>query len=142
MTLELVTLHRLDMTIAVMQGNAAGLDHLDDQMIQALENSDLFKELTDHNLAQIVADIQAYAGVLKEIREIMEANHGKLPDAELSIAQQVDKMAEGSKDIHQLGDREYPIELVGQGNNCTAIGLDSGFKSSLKDVFGGFDIFE
>jgi hypothetical protein len=82
METNLICVAAITRKIALMEGNAAGLDNQDDQMIHQLENTELFKELTDHTLAQITSDLQAYLGVLREVREEMKANDGQLPNTE------------------------------------------------------------
>jgi hypothetical protein len=136
-----INLDSLHLAMTVIKGNIAGLEMINDGMIAKLQSTELFKDLTCNTLADNISNLKFYLSVLGEVKKVLEECGGEFPDTEPSIAQQLDTKTDGAKDIYQLGDRHHPIKLVGQGNNCKAIGIDPDFRSALSDAFGGYDIF-
>lgn len=83
-----MTLEDLELTISVLKGNLAALEMMNDTALCEMEETEYFKDLTEHNLTQIFNDLRDYLNVLLQAKESMIENGGELPDSEPSIAQQ------------------------------------------------------
>ncbi len=119
----MITPENLDMAIEVIKGAERALD-LVGRDLGELENTELFKALTDHNIAQITSDASSYLETLEQVKALMNKNGGELPADDPSIKQQLVKAS-----------------IIGQGYGDGEDGEDGDgdFRSALAGVFGGYN---
>ena len=123
-----INLSELSLAIELIKGNTRALDLQDNATISEIEATEAFKELTEHTLGQIVADLQSYLNCLHEVKRQAEENGGEVPDGEPSIAAQL------TNNLRQVYSQ--------QGLNVKAVNRPSpDVDAALKNVFGGLDIF-
>lgn len=123
-----INLDELTLAIELVKGNTQALHLQDNDTIAEVEATQAFKELTEHTLGQIVADLQSYLNCLFEVKRQAEENGREVSDGEPSIAAQL------TNNLRQVYSQ--------QGLNVKASNRPSpDVDAALKDVFGGFDIF-